>query len=178
MKLCFQVATSVSSSMMDITGILWEPSNNNNTKVQTYDELKPKSSKKYNYPERLKPNQLNQINKVYSTCIHPTQYLPQQFCAENTHLILKSGQHASEVLLPVKQYHTSGPNSISQFSRHQMCPEGMTSYFLITFSNYKFKEINCGQLWSGIITLRQLPTLTTCNVHYMLHILSLQEQCH
>ena len=41
------------------------------------------------YSESLKQKFFDQMNKVYSNCIHPTQFLSQLFTNANTALILQ-----------------------------------------------------------------------------------------
>lgn len=102
---------------MDITGILWDPSNNKKQIVTPYNKIM--KNNRYVYPEQLTPKQLNQINKVYNTCIHPTQFLPQQFTQANALLILRAGVYAAEVHLPIEQYSVIEPTSTAQFCRHK-----------------------------------------------------------
>jgi hypothetical protein len=36
------------------------------------------------------------LEKVYSTCIHPSQYIPQMFTNENATIILANGTYSAE----------------------------------------------------------------------------------
>jgi hypothetical protein len=39
---------------------------------------------------------ITSLEKVYSTCIHPSQYIPQMFTNENATIILASGTYSAE----------------------------------------------------------------------------------
>jgi hypothetical protein len=90
------MASSMIAAVITATASMWIPSNNKHSKPYTYYHQYTQSHP--NFPENLDLKQLDQINKVYNTCIHSTQYLPIQFNETNTQLILQTGHHASETM--------------------------------------------------------------------------------
>jgi hypothetical protein len=90
------MASSVIAAVITAPSSMWVPSNNKNNKPHNYHYHYAQSYS--NFPEDLASKQLDQINKIYNTCIYPTQYLPIQFNQANTTLILQTGHHASETM--------------------------------------------------------------------------------
>jgi hypothetical protein len=90
------MTSSVIAAVITAPSSMWISSNNKNNKPHNYHYHYAQSHS--NFPEDLALKQLDQINKVYNTCIHPTQYLPVQFNQTNTTLILQTGHHASEIM--------------------------------------------------------------------------------
>jgi hypothetical protein len=90
------MASSVIIAIITAPSSMWVPSNNKNNKPHNYHYHYAQLHS--NFPEELALKQLDQINKVYNTCIHPTQYLPIQFNQANTTLILQMGHHTSKTM--------------------------------------------------------------------------------
>jgi hypothetical protein len=58
---------------------------------------------------------ITSLEKVYSTCIHPSQYIPQMFTNENATIILASGTYSAE------KHATNTPiivGPVTQHSKH------------------------------------------------------------
>jgi len=98
--------------------------------VQSYIQL--------DYPEQLAENYLEQLNKVYSTCINPTQYLPLLFTPENSALILQVGTYASEQQHPYTSsawYTTIGEGTIPQYCKYVTLDKGIQIKQLVFVSS-------------------------------------------
>ena len=59
-----------------------------------------------------------QLLKVYSTCIHPSQYLPQLFQEDSASSILAAGVYIAEVCKQIETYSTLGNGFVAQHCRH------------------------------------------------------------
>jgi len=88
----------------------WRVMKNGTKEIKTFKQL--------DFPDQLDLKCLEQLNKVYTSCIHPTQFLPQQFTEDNAESILQSGPYAAEKLLPYSFYTSLGPPSILQHCRY------------------------------------------------------------
>jgi len=60
--------------------------------------------KTYQLPDSIDGSYLEQLIKVYSSCIHSTEYLPCLFNEDNAQQILKCGVYAAERLQPLANY--------------------------------------------------------------------------
>jgi hypothetical protein len=65
--------------------------NNKSSTIQQYN-----NDPTIHYPKDLDPKFLKQLNKVYTSCIHLSQYLPQLITLENSHLIHQAGLYIAE----------------------------------------------------------------------------------
>jgi hypothetical protein len=77
------VATSISQSLLILSKEMWD--------------LKTKRTASYvsqGYP--IDVDNITSLEKVYSTCIHPSQYIPQMFTNKNTIIILASDTYSAE----------------------------------------------------------------------------------
>jgi len=90
---------------------MWISSNNISFPTKSYYQPSKSGSP---FPEQLTRQQLDQMNKVFNTCIHPTQYLPIQFTDTNASTILQIGLHVSEQILLNSNTPTSSLYSIQQ----------------------------------------------------------------
>lgn len=112
-----RVAATVASRRLELTSQLWSVKNNKTSAVQ-----------KYGLPDLLDPKFINQLLKVYTTCIHPTQYLPLLFTQENASLILQSGRYIAEKLQDSHLYTLVDGTKVAQHCRHMLIPGNLVLY--------------------------------------------------
>ena len=70
------------------------------------------------FPKELKQKYLEQLDKVYTKCIFPGQFLPQLFNKSNASIILKTRLHISEKQWKKEDYTNPYIHSIPQHCRH------------------------------------------------------------
>ena len=58
------------------------------------------------------------MNKVYNSCINPSQFLPQLLTEENASIVLQAGKYMAEDMLPTEYYSSLGGNAMSQHWRN------------------------------------------------------------
>lgn len=80
---------------MELPSTIWKVVKNSSSSssFNTYQQL--------DFPEFLPEKYIKQLVKVFSTGIHPIQYLPQLFTSLSASLILRSGVHISKSSLPL-----------------------------------------------------------------------------
>jgi hypothetical protein len=105
-----QVAITATSTRMELTSDMWKVMNNKSSTIKTYN--------RENFPEPLDQKYMEQMNKVYISCIHPSQFLPQLFTLDNATLILRSGFYVAEQMGQLTSYSTLGKPSVAQHCRH------------------------------------------------------------
>jgi hypothetical protein len=99
------VTTSVSQSLLILPKEMWD--------LKTKKRQQTASYASQGYP--IEVDNITYLKKVYSTCIHPSQYIPQMFTNKNTIIILASGTYSAE------KYATNAPiivGSVTQHSKH------------------------------------------------------------
>jgi hypothetical protein len=82
------VSNSSSSTIMVLPLEMWQIVHNESTSIPTYADN--------NFPSTLSDAQLQQLDKVYSNCIHPSHYLPQFFTPANAKYILQTREYCAE----------------------------------------------------------------------------------
>lgn len=117
-----QVAISATGTRMELTPDMWRVLHNKSSTIETYN--------KANFPEELDQKYIDQMNKVYTACIHPSQFLPQLFTSDNAALILQSGMYAAEQKRPLLSYSSLDQLSVAQHCRHIMVT-GMDLLFVL-----------------------------------------------
>jgi hypothetical protein len=95
--------------MIQYTPLLWTVSNKNAVFSSYLDD---------GFPVNLNNDQLKQILKVFSTCIHPSQFIPQLFNNNNSQQIHDSGLHIAKQIQSITSYYQINSTSISQHCRH------------------------------------------------------------
>jgi hypothetical protein len=105
-----QVAITATSTRMELLPQMWRVKRNNQSTITTYNKI--------NFPEPLDLKYLEQMNKVYNNCIHPSQFLPQLFTVDNATLILQSGKYAAENKQLLTSYSFLGGSMVPQHCRH------------------------------------------------------------
>jgi hypothetical protein len=99
------VATSVSQSLLILPKEMWD--------LKTKKGQRTASYASQGYP--IDVDNITSLEKVYSTCIHPSQYIPQMFTNENATIILASGTYSAE------KHATNAPiivGPVTQHSKH------------------------------------------------------------
>jgi hypothetical protein len=105
-----QVAITATGTRMELSSDMWKVQNNRRTTVVSYNRL--------NFPEPLDPKYVEQMDKVYTSCIHPSQFLPQLFNADNAALILQSGMYTAEHKQGLESYPILEKQSVAQHCKH------------------------------------------------------------
>lgn len=90
-----RTAITVADTQMELPTESWNPTNIK-VNAPTY--------KQKGYPTILADAYIKQLMKVFHTCIHPTQYLPQLFTQDNASQILQAGVYVAEQLLQSMWY--------------------------------------------------------------------------
>jgi hypothetical protein len=96
------VATSVFQSLLILLKEMWDLKTKKGQRTASY------ASQGYS----INVDNIISLEKVYSTCIHPSQYIPQIFTNKNATIILASGTYSAEkhatnisiIVDPVTQY--------------------------------------------------------------------------
>jgi hypothetical protein len=101
-----QVAVAATDTLLLLSPSTWKIYNNNKLKITQYQQ------------NHLTEEQLAQLLKVYSTCIHPSQYLPQLFQEDSASSILAAGVYVAEVCKQIETYSTLGNGFVAQHCRH------------------------------------------------------------
>jgi hypothetical protein len=96
-----QVAISPFSTLMELSKS-WAAKANCNLFPSRYSNQRM-------HPTELSADALKQLDKVYSNCIHPSQYLPQLFTNENATSIFQCGSHVSENSPNLQSLHKAYP---------------------------------------------------------------------
>jgi hypothetical protein len=99
------VATSVSQSLLILSKEMWD--------LKTKKGQQTASYVSQGYPIDI--DNITSLEKVYSTCIHPSQYIPQMFTNKNAIIILASGTYSAE------KYAINAPiivDPVIQYSKH------------------------------------------------------------
>ena len=117
------VAVKSTSTRMDLSPTMWNIQHNNTTTITTYHQN--------NFPLPLTDTQMQQLHKVYSTCIPPSQYLPQLFIPTNAKDILQIGEYDAEVKLKLTQYTTIRTYFVPQYCWH-LPTMGTISFLLLS----------------------------------------------
>jgi hypothetical protein len=117
------VAVKSTNTRIDLPPTMWNIQHNNTTTITTYHQN--------NFPLLLTDTQMQQLHKVYSTCIPPSQYLPQLFILTNAKDILQIGEYDAEVKLKLTQYTTIGTYFVPQHCRH-LLTMGTISFLLLS----------------------------------------------
>jgi hypothetical protein len=99
------VATSISQSLLILLKEMWD--------LKTTKRQQTASYASQGYP--IDVDNITSLEKVYSTYIHPSQYIPQMFNTENATIILASGiysaeKHATNAFIII--------GSVTQHSKH------------------------------------------------------------
>jgi hypothetical protein len=96
------VATSISQSLLILPKEMWD--------LKTTKGQQTASYASQGYP--IDVDNITSLEKVYSTCIHPSQYIPQMFNTENATIILASGTYSAE------KHATNAPIIIGPVTQH------------------------------------------------------------
>jgi hypothetical protein len=80
------VAISVSQSLLILLKEMWDLKTKKRQRTASYTSQR--------YPINI--DNITSLEKVYSTCIHPFQYISQMFINENATIILASGIYSAE----------------------------------------------------------------------------------
>ena len=108
-----QIATSTTGSLLELTASCWKQTARPNTK-----HVKIQTTLQLNFPTLLKDTYVEQLMKVYTNLVHPTQFPPQLFTAANANDILACGLHVSEQTKDIRFYYRFGDKSVLQHCRH------------------------------------------------------------
>jgi hypothetical protein len=105
------VAIHATSTVMVLPPEMWWIEHHESIEITTYAAN--------GFPTTLTDSQLQQLDKVYSSCIHPTQYLPQLFTSSNAKLILQIGKYCAETITcNITHYPLIEQYLIAQHCRH------------------------------------------------------------
>jgi hypothetical protein len=96
------VTTSISQSLLTLLKEMWD--------LKTIKRQQTASYASQGYP--IDVDNIISLEKVYSTCIHPSQYIPQMFNTENATIILASGTYSAE------KHATNAPIIIGLVTQH------------------------------------------------------------
>jgi hypothetical protein len=96
------VATSVSQSLLILPKEMWD--------LKTKKGQQTASYVSQGYP--IDVDNITSLEKVYSTCIHPSQYISQMFTNKNATIILASGTYSAE------KHATNAPIIIGPVTQH------------------------------------------------------------
>lgn len=94
------------------------------------------------YPIQIKQDFLKQLNKVYTTCIHSTQYLPQLFTLDNAYQILSSGLYIAHKQLQFHEYSFINSVATAQHCKINYLQVNIT-LFILKFTNLTFRYYFC-----------------------------------
>ena len=106
-----QISVHAASARLEVTSTMWKGPSNRNCLREHYPG-----------PEKLDGKALDQMTKVYSSCIHPVQFIPHLFDESNSSLILQAGRYAAENVQPLEYYTSLGEGSVEQHCRHVGIP--------------------------------------------------------
>ena len=101
-----QVVVAATDTLLLLSLSTWKIYNNNKLKITQYQQ------------NHLTEEQLAQLLKVYSTCIHPSQYLPQLFQEDSASSILAAGVYVAEVCKQIETYSTLRNRFVVQHCKH------------------------------------------------------------
>jgi hypothetical protein len=76
---------------MELSFFMWQVKNNKSSTIQQYN-----NNPTTHYPKDLDLKFLKQLNKVYTSCIYPSQYFPQLITLENSYLIYQAELYVAE----------------------------------------------------------------------------------
>lgn len=106
--------------------------------LDVWDQVSNKNIRRTGYSlELLDGKPLEQLEKVFTDCVHPQQYIPSLFTKENRNMILEAGLHISERILPYSYYTHLGDTSVPQHCKYT-APTGKLNicFFLLLLMLY------------------------------------------
>lgn len=110
-----EVGVSTESTWIELIPAMWKITANKRTKPFKFITFLQKEG----YPKPLKAKYVEQLEKVYNTCVHPGQFLPLLFTAENNQQLLSAGLHISEQLESECNYIVQSRNDIPQHCKYK-----------------------------------------------------------
>jgi hypothetical protein len=108
-----QVATNTTGSLIELTDSCWKQIARSNLR-----NVHIKTALQQDFPTPLKENYIDQLMKVYTNLVHPTQFPPQLFTKDNAPDILACGEHVSEQKKDLNFYDKFGDTSVLQHCRN------------------------------------------------------------
>ncbi len=105
-----QVATKSTATLIQLLLEQWNVKHNTSYHVTSYHNTK--------YPTSLEQEQFDQLLKVYTSCIHFTQYIPLLFTQINAQIILESGTYCAKKQQWYKQYPILTKYNIAQHYKY------------------------------------------------------------
>ena len=115
---------------MELPPSIWQPIGNKTVPRKHYTNL--------DYPIDLQPDYVEQLIKVYSNCIHSSQYLPLLFTKNNASNLL-SEKYIAEFHYTWSQYSLFDKLSISQHCRHILL-KGILKLSLCNSSYFNYRK--------------------------------------